>query len=119
RERARAAHLGSDLVRVAPGDLLIFAARVFASEGALLAFKGLDRWGRLGVAGFGVAEFAVSAISSPNSAATSLSSSIFAAAGAALLRATSCPAMASNSFSSTPRSTKRRWGFSSSLAPTP
>src|SRR5438105_9951430 len=36
-------------------------------------------WGRLGVAGIGVAEFAVSATSSPNSAATSLSSSIFAA----------------------------------------
>ena len=55
RARARIAHLGSDLVRVAPGD-------------ALFPFNGLDRWGRLGIAEIGVPEFAVLAISSSNSA---------------------------------------------------
>jgi hypothetical protein len=54
-----------------------------------------------------VSESADSAISSPNNAATSLSSSIFAALGTALVSARSFPALASNSFSSTPRSTKR------------
>ena len=60
-----------------------------------------------------------SSISSPNRAATSLSSSSFAAPGSALVSAKSCPAWASNSFSSTPRSTKSSSGFSSSRAPMP
>ncbi len=60
--------------------------------------RGGQRWGWIS---------AVSAISSPNRAATSLSSSTFAALGAAVVSGTSCPALASNSFSSTPRSTKR------------
>src|SRR5450759_3573043 len=98
RARTRATHLGSDLVRVARGELLFFAAGTFVSAGVLLSFKALDRRGRLGAVGVRVSELAVSTISSPNSAATSLSSSTFAAAGAAFVREKSCPALAINSF---------------------
>jgi len=58
-----------------------------------------DCEGRIGVWG-------VSAISSPNRTATSLSSSTFAAPGA-VVSGESCPALASISVSSTSRSTKR------------
>lgn len=83
----------------------VFAARlVFPAD--ILPFCGLECWGRFGTvkAGFGVS--GVSAISSPNRAATSLSSSTFAAPGA-VVSGEPCPALASISVSSTSRSTKR------------
>ena len=84
------------------------ATSVFAAGSVFLAdilpFCALDCWGCFGKAGFGV--WGVSAISSPNRAATSLSSSTFAAPGA-VVSGESCPALASISVSSTSRSTKR------------
>src|SRR5262249_7768397 len=60
--------------------------------------------GRFGREAF---EATVSAISNPNRAATSLSSSTFAVAVIAFVNEMSSPAPASNSFSSTPRSTNK------------
>ena len=86
--------------------MLFFAAAVFFTAGVLLAVDVVERCCRFGAMGVGISELAVSAISNPNRAATSPSSSTFAALGVALASGSPCPARASNSFSSTPRSTK-------------
>ena len=105
---ARVVFFVPELARVArcKATSVFAAAFVFLAD-ILFPFFALDCWGRFGTvkAGFGV--WGVSAISRPNRAATSLSSSTFAAPGAALVSGESCPALASISFSSTSRSTKR------------
>src|SRR5712691_4322598 len=126
-----AADLVVAMVRVAGDDLFFcFAtilAGVFRPFEVLIPIEVLAICGSPGrlrpssraMGATGGAGLAVSAISSPNNAATSLSSSTRAAAGAAVVSDKSRPALASNSFSSTPRSTNRSRGCSSSLAPTP
>src|SRR6266849_240496 len=82
-----------DLVRVAR-DLFFGEANPFVPAAIVIAVPVLGCRGGFEAVRVGGGELAGSAISSPNRAATLLSSSIFAA-----------PAI--NSFSSTPRSTKR------------
>jgi hypothetical protein len=120
RARTSEADLGSNLVRD-PRDascwLVAGAPPTLSSLGGLLRFRGLERlscfeavlatFGRLRLGASVPPESAVSAISSPNTAATSVSLSTFAAPGVALDSGRSCPAAAISSFSSTPRSTKR------------
>src|SRR5215213_158976 len=113
------AYLDPDLVRVTRGELLFFAADVFFPLSVFLLLGLLDRWCFFGIGGPGALVPAVSAISSPNRAARLPSSSILAGLGAGCANVRSCPALASNSCSSTLRSTKRSSGRSSSLAPTP
>ena len=84
----------------------VFAAFVFLSD-ILFPFCALDSGGRFGTATAGFGAWGVSAISSPNRPATSLSSSTLAVPDAAVFSGGGCPALASNSFSSTLRSTKR------------
>ena len=105
---ARVVFFVPELARVArcKATSVFAAAFVFLAD-ILFPFCALDSWGLFGTtkAGFGV--WGVSAISSPNRAATSLSSSTLAVPGAAVFSGGACPALASNSFSSTSRSTKR------------
>ena len=99
-------------------------AGLVVSAGGLLRFTGLERLSCLEAAGpselavfdtFGrrrlgalmLSEPAVSAISSPNRAATSVSLSTLAAPGVSLDSGRSCPAPAISSFSSTPREAHR------------
>src|SRR5439155_16032396 len=113
--RTRATHLDSDLVdsrlvRDGGGELLFFATVAFIPAGVLRPFNRLDNllggWDRFEAVGMGASGSPVSAISNPNKAATSLSSSTLAPLGAVFDSGRSSPALASNSFSSTPRSTK-------------
>src|SRR3954467_2712361 len=77
------AYLDPDLVRVTRGELLFFAADVFFPASVFLLLGFLDRWCFFGTGGPGASVPAVSAISSPNRAARSPSSSTFAGLGAA------------------------------------
>jgi hypothetical protein len=97
-----------ELARVArcKATSVFAAAFVFLSD-ILFPFCALDSGGRFGTAKAGFGVWGVSAISSPNRAATSLSSSTLAVPDAAVFSGGACPALASNSFSSTLRSTKR------------
>ena len=89
RARTGLTHLGSGLDRDARGDLSFFAG-VFVSAD-LLPFTVLNRLDCLRAEE--ISALAVSAISIPNRAATSLSSSTFAAPGVAFDSGRSCPAL--------------------------
>jgi hypothetical protein len=79
------AHFGSGLVRAMRGEFLFLTAGDFVSAGFLLGV--FDRGGSFGVVGTGASIRAVSVISSPKRAATSLSSRTFSALGVALIGA--------------------------------
>src|SRR3954451_1418565 len=80
---ALGAYLDPDLVRVMRGELLFFAADVFFPASVFLLLGLLDRLCFFGIGGPGASVPAVSAISSPNRAARSPSSSILAGLRAA------------------------------------
>ena len=111
------AHLGSGLVRAMRDEFLFFTAGDLDWAGFLLGV--FDRGSSFEVVGAGASIRVVSVISSPKRAATSLSSRTFSALSVALVSGRSCSTLASNSLSSTSRSTKSRRGISSSRAPTP
>src|SRR5262245_65090139 len=89
---------GPDLVRVTR-DLFFADADAFFPAAVVIAVPVLARRRGFEAVRAEGSEWAGSAISKPNRAATSLSSSIFAAFGGALVSVRSCPAPAINSFS--------------------
>src|SRR5215467_1711490 len=105
RQGRNRSHACAILVRVAR-DLSFGKANTFFLAAVLTTAPVFDCRGGFEAGRAEGSEWRDSAISSPNKAATLLSSSNFAALGGDLVSVSSSPAPAISSFSSTPRSTK-------------